>query len=124
LSKVDRVTSSILVYYPERGVHSLNKFLDWTFLSKIHIHSDHNPLQYITEAAQRVLNSLTGHLLNNSLIARSRAIDKIQSSSYHVEIAVSSRQFMHAIGIVTMPDVWPAGVLIRRYYKSRNKDGE
>jgi len=34
-------------------IHSLNKFRDWIFLSKIHIYSDHNPLQYITEAAPR-----------------------------------------------------------------------
>jgi len=58
-----------MVYYPERGVHSLNKFRNWSFLSKIHIYSDHNPLQYITEEAQRVLTSLAGHLLYKSLIA-------------------------------------------------------
>jgi len=38
----------------------------------------------------------------------------------HVEITVSSSQFMHFIGLFTMPEVWPAGVLIRRYYKPRN----
>jgi len=31
---------------------------------------------------------------------------------------------MHAIGLFTMLEVWSAGVLIRRYYKPRNKDGE
>jgi hypothetical protein len=45
-------------------------------------------------------------------------------SSFHVEIAVSSSRFMHAIGLFTKPEAWPVGVLIRRYYKPRNKDGE
>jgi transposase InsO family protein len=34
-------------------IHSLNKFRDWIFLSKVNIYSDHNPLQYLTEAAPK-----------------------------------------------------------------------
>lgn len=45
-------------------------------------------------------------------------------SSYHVEIAVSSTQFKRAIDVFTMPDAWPAGVLVRRYFKPKGKDGE
>lgn len=45
-------------------------------------------------------------------------------SSYHVEIAVSSAQFKHAIDVFTMPDAWTAGVLVRRYFKPKGKDGE
>jgi RNase H-like domain found in reverse transcriptase len=34
-------------------IHALNKFRDWVFLSKISIYSDHNPLQFLTEAAPK-----------------------------------------------------------------------
>lgn len=34
-------------------IHSLNKFRDWIFLCKVNIYSDHNPLQYLTEAAPK-----------------------------------------------------------------------
>jgi hypothetical protein len=34
-------------------IHALNKFRDWIFLSKISIYSDHNPLQFLTEAAPK-----------------------------------------------------------------------
>jgi RNase H-like domain found in reverse transcriptase len=34
-------------------IHSLSKFRDWIFLAKVNIYSDHNPLQYITEASPK-----------------------------------------------------------------------
>ena len=43
--------------------------------------------------------------------------------SYHVAITVNAGLFAKAIEKFMCPDVWPNGVLVRRYFKPKNGDG-
>ena len=43
-------------------------------------------------------------------------------SSFSVEICVARSNFDELIGAVYSPDTWPAGILVRRYYRNKNGD--
>ena len=41
-------------------------------------------------------------------------------SSFHVEVKVSSCQFKEALDLFASPEVWPVGVFVKRYFRSRH----
>jgi len=43
--------------------------------------------------------------------------------SYHVAVGVDSGFFGKAIELLMSSELWPAGVLVRRYFINKNKNG-
>jgi hypothetical protein len=44
-------------------------------------------------------------------------------SSYHVEIRVNADDIKRALDTFMSPEAWPVGVIVRRYFKPKPKDG-
>ena len=43
-------------------------------------------------------------------------------SSFHVQVKVSSLDFMKAVELFMSADIWPADLLVRRYFPPKNGD--
>jgi hypothetical protein len=41
-------------------------------------------------------------------------------SSFYVSVSVETSTFSRSIGVLMSPDSWPAGILVRRYFKPKN----
>ena len=85
---------------------------------KVHILASRpDPHTKVNELVDHV-NSITGDLdASNTKRVKLNAKYMHLYSSSHVEIAGASGQFMQSNDLFTKPEAWPAGVLIRRYYK-------
>lgn len=44
-------------------------------------------------------------------------------SSFHVEVRVKADDIKHALDTFMSPEAWPVGVIVRRYFKPKPKDG-
>ena len=49
-------------------IEMLKRVRTWIFGYKIHLHSDHNPLAYLTESAPKSAKKCDGHLFFRSMI--------------------------------------------------------